>query len=396
MNSADRARIPSERHQPPLFYAISAGLLDLIGKTSANPSVEPNPAFPKAPNAYVHSPQELAQSDSLVVHLLRFVSTLAGLATVYLTYKISRELQLTHSVGVLAAGINALIPQFTFLTAVVSNDSLSWATSSLALLLTLRLFTSKGAPKNVTCIFPGIALGLAFLTKGTTLILIPFVGGVMLLKVVYLKEWTKSDLLRSVLCVGSIVAIIAGWWYLRNHILYGEPTGCKLNAELNPSLIRQKSIWSPYFRDVFPKVTFASFWGVFGWMNVIVEPALYVLYLGLMTVAFVRLCVQISDLRTSDGRSTRIQFCGLLVLLAFALLALIELVIMNLTLDNTQGRFMYVAISAISVLMSVGLTRAFGGRQRYSGAASLLLLMGLFVLNAYFLFFLRTVYWPLA
>ncbi len=268
LSTGDVMGIPDEAFQAPLFYVIAGGVLNLLGRSEVNPRIERNPEFSwvhpsTPPNMFLHSPRETVQPDSFAVHLLRLISVLAGVTIVYLTYKLSLEIRLTSFQALLAAGINAFIPQFTFLTGSVSNDSLSWAMSSLALLFTLRL-VAKQSVERAFLISLGITLGLAFLTKTTTLALIPVVIAAMLVKRFHLHNWNTRDLTKAALLVGGVAFSLAGWWYLRNFVLYGELTGWKLNAEINHVLIHEKTIWSSYFRTTFPVWLLDSFWAVFG------------------------------------------------------------------------------------------------------------------------------------
>ncbi len=108
-------------------------------------------------------------------------------------------------------------------------------------------------------------------------------------------------------------------------------------------------------------------------------------------MAIVGAFVEIFD-RNDENGPARIRLVGLL-LLSFSVIAVFAgVVFINLSLDQPQGRYMYPAISAISTLMSVGITRVFETKSKFTNVASFFLLVVLFGLDVFFLFFIRGVY----
>jgi hypothetical protein len=396
LNTADRVSVPNEGYQPPLYYALAAGLLNLLGRNRVDPVILKNPAFfsnvPNVLNAYLHSPDEYLQPDALIVHIIRLLSVFWGAVTVYLPYKIARTIRLTTDVALRAAAINAFIPEFLFLTGTVSNDGMSWAMSSLVLLLTLRLYMNKDVDWH-NVVYLGAALSAALLTKATLVILVPFIIVVIMLKATLGQgRRIRPELLKVTLSLVVIVALLAGWWYVRSFVLYNDFTGLKMNAELNPSLIVNRSIWSSYFETVFPVWVFYSFWAVFGLMNIWPNGRYFIFYVMLCLVGGTGAIVEIIDPSwMSSSRSTlRIM---LLMLIGFFVLALAALIALNLTVNTPQGRFLFVAISPFCVLLAQGLSRAFRTKSDWFPRIILSgLVVVMFALSIHFLLFLRAIY----
>jgi hypothetical protein len=395
LNTADRASVPNEGYQPPLYYALAAGLLNLLGRSRVDPVILPNPAVPGVPNVlnfYLHSPDEYLQSDALVVHIIRLLSVFWGAVTVYLTYKIARTIRLGTHVALLAGAINAFIPQFLFLTGIVSNDSMSWAMSSLVLLLTLRLYMKKDVDWH-NVLYLGTALSAALLTKATLMILIPFIISVIILKASLGRgQRMRLELLKVSLSLVVIVALLAGWWYVRSFVLYNDLTGFKMNAELNPSLIRSVGIWSLVFGTIFPGWVFSSFWAVFGWMNIWPNGLYFTFYGMLCSVGGTGAIVEAFDPsgRPSSRSTVRLT---LLMLIGFFVLALAALIWLNRTVDTPQGRFLFVAISPVCVLLAQGLRRVFRTKSDWFPCIVLSgLVVVMFALSIHFLLFLRAIY----
>jgi hypothetical protein len=402
LNTADRASVPNEGYQPPLYYALAAALLNLLGRSRVDPVILKNPAFfanvPNVLNAYIHSPDEYLQPDALVVHIIRLLSVFWGAVTVYLTYKIARTIRLTTDVALLAAAINAFIPEFLFLTGIVSNDSMSWAMSSLVILLTLRLYMNNDVNWH-NVLYLGAALSAALLTKATLMILIPFIIAVILLKASFGEgRRIRPELLKVTLSLVVIVALLTGWWYIRSIVLYNDFTGLKMNAELNPSLIVNRSIWSPYFETTFPIWVFYSFWAVFGWMNVWPSMAYgpydlyFAFYAMLCLVGATGAIVETLDPSATPSSRSPLRLT-LLMLVGFFALALAALIVLNLSVDTPQGRFLFVAISPFCVLLAQGLSRAVRTKSEWFPRIVLSgLVVVMFAMSIHFLLFLRGIY----
>jgi hypothetical protein len=394
LNTADRASVPEEGYQPPLYYALAAGLLNLLGRSRVEPAIPKNPAFfsnvPNVLNAYIHSPGEYLEPDALVVHIIRLLSVFWGAVTVYLTYKIGRVIRLRTEVALLAAAINAFIPEFLFLTGTVSNDSMSWAMSSLVLLLTLRLYMNKDVDWH-NGLYLGAALSAALLTKATLLVLIPFIIAVIMLKAISGKEQRiRPELLKATLSLVVMVALLAGWWYIRSIVLYNDFTGLKMNAELNPVNIVNRSIWSPFFETVFPIWVFSSFWAVFGLMNIWPNELYFAFYAMLCLVGGIGALAAIFHPSSTMGSTTRL---ALLMLIGFFVLALVGLIALNLTTGGPQGRYLFVAISPVCILLAQGLSYVFRTKSDWFPRILLSgLVVALFALSIHFLLFLRTIY----
>jgi 4-amino-4-deoxy-L-arabinose transferase-like glycosyltransferase len=402
LNTADRASVPSEGYQLPLYYLLAAGLLNLLGRSRVDPAILINPAFlsgvPNVLNEYLHSSGEYLQPDALVVHIIRLFSIFWGAVTVYLTYKIARTIRLKTYLALLAAAINAFIPEFLFLTGIVSNDSMSWAMSSLVLLLTLRLYMNKDLDWH-NVLYLGVALGAALLTKATLLILIPFIIAVIMLKATLGQgRRIRPELLKATLSLIVIVALLAGWWYIRSIVLYNDFTGLKMWVELNPSLIVKRSIWSPYFETIFPIWVFYSFWAVFGWMNIWPSMAsgpygFYFAFYGMLClVGGTGAILETFDPSGMPGSRSTLRLT-LLMLIGFFVLALAALIWANLTISMPQGRELFVAISPVCILLTQGLSRAFRTKSDWFPRIVLSgLVVVMFALSIHFLLFLRAIY----
>ncbi len=116
----------------------------------------------------------------------------------------------------LALGLIAFWPQFAYLSSLVNNDNLLILVATVSLWLLLRLL--REGPSWRVAIWLGLALGGALLAKASAMMLAFPVALVLLLD---RRTW------RYVPTIAGIVLVVAGWWYIRNTLLYADPTGIR-------------------------------------------------------------------------------------------------------------------------------------------------------------------------
>jgi 4-amino-4-deoxy-L-arabinose transferase-like glycosyltransferase len=172
-----------EVHQPPLYYVLSAPLYRLFG-----------------------------------VAALRLAAVLLGLVLVWLTWRLTRTV-FAPDLALGAAAVVALLPMQAFLDTRLGNDGLT------AVLWTLVCWrwavTLRDGPSARAGLLAGAGIGLALLTKQNSLVLLP-----LTVVLAALSGW-QTGRWRAVagqwLATLAAAALLAGWWYLRNRVVYGDP-----------------------------------------------------------------------------------------------------------------------------------------------------------------------------
>jgi hypothetical protein len=113
-----------------------------------------------------------------------------------------------------ATGLAAFLPGVPFAAAVINVDVLAIATSTAALALALRWLAAPAPPRPRAGLLLGFALGAALLAKVSALALLPALALLVLL---------RRDLFRPALVAAGVALLLAGWWYARNGLRYGDP-----------------------------------------------------------------------------------------------------------------------------------------------------------------------------
>lgn len=184
---------------PPLFYMVCALIMDLLKNSVAAATLLP---------------------------LLRGINLFCGLLQVELCYRALRyvfpEREDLQAIGTVLGG---LLPMNIYISQVVGNEPMTALFSGVAVVMVLGLISKRSVPSNWSCFVLGVVIGLGVLTKPTPILLIPpILVGIGYLVFVNCQPALKSTLMlarRATALIGA-VALVAGWYYLRNYILMGH------------------------------------------------------------------------------------------------------------------------------------------------------------------------------
>ncbi len=230
-----------ESVQPPLYYAFEAGWQRLLGIPAFTPVVVPAKTPPEsfAINHLLYStdytPSQHVQA--VRVHELRIPSMLFGLATVLLTYAAARIVGMRELWALACGLVVALWPKDLVAWSSVTNDALIIPLCSLALVLYLLAdrATAQGRlpRRRFHLLAMGAVLGAAAITK-LTILPVTVVFFVLALVPALRKGRDVQERLRCVLdVVLAAVAflVVSGWWFVRNHHLYGQFLATKVSEQ---------------------------------------------------------------------------------------------------------------------------------------------------------------------
>jgi hypothetical protein len=373
-----------EGSQPPLYYLLMAAATFWINTDDLNDVRFLNPhtdngliTADRNNNIAIHREDEALRwrGAALAVRLIRLLSVLLGALTVYFTYRLALELMPEQrGLALLAAAVTAFTPMFLFISASVNNDNLAVTLSAATLWLLVRWVKQPPRRLGWQHVALGLLLGAGALSKQSALGLAGLAGGVLvwqalttkeegrrqkdenqspLLSTFYFPPSSLHPLLASFFVVFGLASLVAFWWYFRNWQLYGDWLGWNtfiaiVGARPQPATLLQ--LWGE-------RVGFVqAYWGLFGGVSV---PMLDWTYTTLNVAAGAALIgLGLGVVRA--GRSRAITGVALMqwsLLGAWIGLLLWGLLRWTSLTWASQGRLMFPAISAISVLLTAGLAQ---------------------------------------
>ena len=358
-----------EGSQPPLYYALAALLIAPLDTTHAETLVWENqhaalgdPLHPSNKNYMIHTDQEAwpYRGTVLAVHLARLLSVLLGAATLGFVYLLGRALlPQAPRLALATAALTALTPQFVFISSAITNDNLITLLSTVTAWLVVRLARQPAtAMSNIPqarrqwwagYVVLGLVLGAAALTKLSGIALWALAGGVLLVSGV--RRGVGRRTLGGLSVTFGIAIVLAGWWYLRNWRLYGDPTG------LNVMLAIVGGWQSPLgWRDLLGQFQGLriSYVALFGWFNLPLPDWVYRVLDGILLVAMLGLPL---IWRRGEREVTPSDRAWLLLPVTWIGVMLLSLARWTMLTPAMQGRLLYPAAWAINLLFVLGWSR---------------------------------------
>lgn len=184
---AEHLRLPPagepERQQPPLYYLLGAIMAKLTGDA----------------------------------RLIRLVSVILGVLTILVVYAVGRRLFPSRPLlAVGAAALVGLLPEAQYLAGSVNDDNLAWLAGALLVLAGVVVMQSERLTPRLA-VGVGLAVALAVLAKETVWALAALL--LLLVVVRFVRQLRATQVAALILPV----ALFAGWWFVRNAVVFGSP-----------------------------------------------------------------------------------------------------------------------------------------------------------------------------
>ncbi|GAB4480231.1 MAG: hypothetical protein Kow00124_26730 [Anaerolineae bacterium] len=363
----DTGRLPDpagqprgQYHQAPLYYWLLAPVRLLLGSDADFALIDghKNPYHPyliEVPgsdnkNVYLHHRAEAfpyTRSDvALAVHLMRLISVLIGAGTLLAGYAVFRELWPEQpAFRLLALGVMAFWPQFLHLSGLVNNDNLLFLFATLSLLLMLRILRCGPTPQRSVLL--GLTLGAALLTKASANMMVIVVAAFLLLD---RRAWRWLPL------IAAPVLAVAGWWYIRNTILYHDPTGIQAMFQTWQSeVIRPGRVALDVGLQRTP-YAYRTFWARFGHGAVGLPQPFYRAFDVLLGAALLGAVGRgLLLIQRREDRPAALPIKQGVLLAAFIVTWIISLIYgASIAWSGNQGRYLLPGIAAWAALLAYG------------------------------------------
>ena len=304
---------------------------------------------------------------SLAVRAGRLVSVGLGLLTVLAAYGIGRALAPREAlVGILAAALTGWLPQFVFISSVISTDNGVIAFSSLTIWIAMRIL--RDGPRRRLVVLGGLTAGLTCLCKING----AWVGGIVWLAIILAsrnRPWTRVA--GAVFLSLAVFAAVSGWWFARGAALRGDPLGISVHAYTDQPRfeIADGALQSlPFMLGTFE----SSLWYSPGWAAWIPAPGWLILTYRLIfgfgllgwaghVFAQLRRARKRAPGELDEGLTEFWQYACLLAAIA---LAFAGAVVWMLLYKWALGRLFFPALAALAGLVAIGIQSWFGLASR--------------------------------
>ena len=348
-----------QSHHPPLFYllgALATGWIETGRDICHTPPENPFWAYRYAEvgvdnkNMYLHGPGEAFPwtGEALAAHIIRALNVLIGAGTVWLTWAAGRSVWPRRRA--LAAGSAAFVafnPMFLYMSGAINNDVIAAFSGAAVLLACLRLLRDPDGLRWQWGLILGAVYGLALMSKFNMAVVALLIALAVTSVAWRQRQWGRWFVVGFLTMV--VAALIAGWWFVRNQLLYGEPTGLRVLAELWGARDPAESL--PIALSEFP-YAWTTLWGRFGFGQIPLPESFYDALRWIVRFSLLGLLIPL----VRDRRDTPMRLIAFLcvnVLLAFAVLFNYMLV----SPAGAMGRFFFPGLPALSLLIFYGLSR---------------------------------------
>lgn len=360
----------SQSLHPPLYYAlgvVATGRIETGRDICHTPPHNPFWAYRYADvgvdnkNQYLHGPDTAFpwHGEALAAHILRAINVLFGVLTVWLTWATGR--MIWPAQRALAAGATAFVafnPMFLYMSGAINNDVIAACSGAAVLWACARLLRDPRGLSLGHGALLGAFYGLALMSKFNMVVVALLIAATMTWVAWRRRQW-RIWFKAAALSI-AVAALIAGWWFVRNQLLYGEPTGFRTVTELWGARNPRESLGLAILEL---PLAWSTLWGRFGFGQIPLPQAVYDGLAWLVGAGLLGAVVAIWRARRAPDAGDELPFFALLalnVLLAFAVLFNYMLV----SPAGAMGRFFFPGLPALALLTFFGLSALAQGLWR--------------------------------
>ena len=311
------------------------------------------------------------QQFALVV-AARLVSTISMTLTIYFVIKIANKLFKDKRIyKYLFIVFIAFQPITAFLASYINNDSTAILAISMIIYLWILGLESNWKIKH--CILLGGAVGFCALTYYNAYGYI-LCSVLICLSSAVLNKMDAKEIAKKALIVASVAFAVAGWWFVRNAIIYdGDILGTKTQNEYGnkyaleqykPSLRKtpensNESIWHMLDEDAWANTTAKSFVGIFGYHSILMSNKIYYSYLGLWLIGGLGCLLKFKDLFIYKKEEKSKYILNYIFVIAIIIPILLSIIYSYTSDFQPQGRyimgiiipFVYFVVNGIQTML---------------------------------------------
>jgi len=331
-----------ESHQPRVYYYLSSQIIRTLSK------VDPELTRYRRPKEFVFNIRKPAPrfewNDNTYrflwgMYVLRWINILFGGMALWLNWKAFKLIAPEKtSLWLAALALAALTPQYLHIMASVNNDAIATLAGALLFYLTIRSANETSQLFSLLSII--LAVLLPFLTK---LSMLPVSAAVLL---IIASNWIFRSTGKRWLVI-SLLLFLATMTML--YFLFSEIAQTAV-SEIKWRLwsFRENAFTEKHIKFITEQIL-ATYWGKVGWLAVGLPTWIIN---SLTALGLIGMALHVYGLIKNRGTDQRlILWLAVWLIATFAILAVFR---NGLTTRATQGRLLFPAMGALSLLMSAG------------------------------------------
>ena len=308
----------------------------------------------------------------VLVVAARLVSTISMTLTIYFVIRIANKLFKDKGIyKYLFIVFIAFQPITAFLASYINNDSTAILAISMIIYLWILGLESNWKIKH--CILLGGAVGFCALTYYNAYGYI-LCSVLICLSSAVLNKMDAKEIAKKALIVASVAFAVAGWWFVRNAIIYdGDILGTKTQNEYGdkyaleqykPSVRKtpensNESIWHMLDEDAWANTTAKSFVGIFGYHSILMSNKIYYSYLGLWLIGGLGCLLKFKDLFIYKKEEKSKYILNYIFVIAIIIPILLSIIYSYTSDFQPQGRyimgiiipFVYFVVNGIQTML---------------------------------------------
>ena len=308
----------------------------------------------------------------VLVVAARLVSTISMTLTIYFVIRIANKLFKDKGIyKYLFIIFIAFQPITAFLASYINNDSTAILAISMIIYLWILGLESNWKIKH--CILLGGAVGFCALTYYNAYGYI-LCSVLICLSSAVLNKMGAKEIAKKALIVASVAFAVAGWWFVRNAIIYdGDILGTKTQNEYGnkyaleqykPSVRKtpensNESIWHMLNEDAWANTTAKSFVGIFGYHSILMSNKIYYSYLGLWLIGGLGCLLKFKDLFIYKKEEKSKYILNYIFVIAIIIPILLSIIYSYTSDFQPQGRyimgiiipFVYFVVNGIQTML---------------------------------------------
>ncbi len=343
-------------HHPPLYYMLNALLITGQDTSNFAQVFRPNPHFTWVENdgrngwnVMIHAGQDALPGTGVVrtFFVVRVAGIFYGLVTLLALFRaVHLAFPKISWLPFLATTFIAFNPSFVFMSATIHHDIFQAMWFALGAWWMMHYLHKQNASARLP-IVAGLLVGCAILTKVSGIVLGLGVATVIIMQAMRQRSWARFW--RDGLIAGGMAALVAGWWFVRNMILYGDFLGWNAFSHVFGFNLRPEPSIHAGFLEFFQQAS-RNFWGGFGFMHITFPEIGRYFWLGTAVILLGWLILWFRE-RKFLRQNVPVFIVGLILLGG---LLSVYLRFSTIHLGAGHGRYLFPAAFSIGILLSVG------------------------------------------